>query len=197
MGCGTQVLIGLLALLVLGVIVHIFKGGLSSNFNSVDSVATGVAEVKNSDEAKVVKTWRYDEEQDEMTDAMAYWAGLTSDNTEYFDFPYDGGSQLNLWVRKHPKYGTDVIIKITKGQLLCNEYNGTNHVTVRFDDSPAKKYNTVEPTDISSDQLFLLGAKDFISRAKKAKTIKIEIPVFEEGDRVFKFTVDEPLKWEH
>ena len=40
-------------------------------------------------------------------------------------------------------------------------------------------------------------AKDFIAKAKTANTIKIETQFYQEGNRVFTFTADEPLKWEH
>ena len=95
------------------------------------------------------------------------------------------------------KYGNDVILTLSKGQLLSNEYNGTNYVTVRFDDDAPQKYYTNTPADGSSNVLFLNNAKKFIKRAKTAKTIKIQVPVYQEGTPIFTFKVDVPLTWEY
>ena len=197
MGAGKIILIVFACLIGLGLIANMCDESKSitslSNVNddSIKTVAREKLEKEN------VKTWEESSEKDEMTDAMTYWSTIRSDNSEQFEFPYHGGAYLDLWVRKSPKYGTDVYIKITTGQLLCSKYDGTNHVTVRFDDAPAKRYGTIEPADMSPDQLFLSNAKDFIAKAKKARTIKIEVPVYQEGNRVFIFKLDEPLKWEH
>ncbi len=197
MGAGKIILIILACLIGIGVI-----SSMCSRTDDNDLLSSvnddSIKQVARENLAKAnIKTWEESSEKDEMTDAMTYWASIKSDNTENFNFPYEGGSRLIIWVRKSSKYGNDVYIKITKGQLLSNKYNGTNYVSVRFDDAPAKKYSTVEPSDLSSDQLFLNNAKDFIANAKKAKTIKIEVPVYQEGNRVFIYRLDEPLKWEH
>lgn len=142
-----------------------------------------------------LKTWDYSTDVDEMNDSKSRFASLTSDNIVYFDFPYNGGSSLYLTVRYMKKYGTDVYIKISSGQFVCNEYEGTNYVRVRFDQGSAMKFTTNEPSDGSSDMLFLSNAKKFIRLAKKAKTIKIEAPFYQEGNNVFTFTVDKPLEW--
>lgn len=143
------------------------------------------------------KMWSYDEYVDEMTDKKDYYASLKSDNSHEFDFPYEGGSYGKITIRKSHQYGLDVYFNVTKGQLLCNEYNGTNYVTVRFDNKPAKKYYTTSAADGSSDILFLGNVKDFIYNAKKAKEIKIQVPVYNEGNPVFEFTVDSLLVWNH
>ena len=94
-------------------------------------------------------------------------------------------------VRQAKRSGTDVILGISKGQ-----FNG-QYVSVKFDDNAAKKYKAYSADDGSLDVLFIDNAKDFIAKAKTAKTIKIEAEFYQEGNRVFTFTADKPLKWEH
>ena len=178
--------------MLIGVIANI---GDNSNSNSqnrnsdsitVDSVETDDISTA-SQEYNQLKSWNYFTDTDEMNDSKSRFASLVSDNTVNFDFPYQGGSSLSLIVRYMKKYGTDVYIKISSGQFICNEYQGTNNVRVRFDDAAPIKFSTNEPSDGSSDMLFLNNAKKFIKLAKQAKTIKIEAPFYQEGNRIFTF----------
>ncbi len=150
---------------------------------------------KSSIEKEDEKGWEYSENIDEMTSSKTLFATIVSDNSEEFDFPYGGGSDLYLYVRTSKKFGKDVYIKISKGQFICSEYQGTNYVNVRFDEDAPMKFRTSEPSDGSADLLFLGNSTKFINRAKTAKTIKIEAPFFQEGWRVFTFTTDKPLVW--
>ena len=137
----------------------------------------------------------YDTQIDEMNDSKSKFASITSDNTVDFDFPYQGGSYLKITVRYTKKWGTDVYISISQGQFICNEYEGTDYVRVRFDSGKPMKFSTNEPSDGSSDMLFLSNTKKFISLAKKAKRIRIEAPFYQAGNQVFTFTVDKSLEW--
>lgn len=173
-----------------------------NKINSVDVETTAETNDLEVPEAKPViekdsTRWLVKESIDEMTDSKNVWKSLDSENLAYFSFPYDGGSSLNLCVRYMKKYGTDVILTITKGQLLSNEYNGTNYVTVRFDDDAPQRFYTNDAADGSNDYLFLRNARKFIKRAKTAKSIKIQVPVYQEGNPTFTFKVDVPLTWEY
>lgn len=154
---------------------------------AVDSIDSLDSEVKNG--------WNYESEIDEMDGSTTKRAIAVSSNIVEFDFPYNGGSTLGICVRKTRKYGTDVMISISKGQFVCSEYNGTNYVTVRFNNNAPIKFTTVEPSDYSNDLLFLQNPKKFIKLAKNAKTIKIEAPFFNEGLNVFTFKTKKPLVW--
>lgn len=57
------------------------------------------------------------------------------------------------------------------------------------------KFSTTEPSDGSSNMVFLSNPKKFINLAKKAKRILIEAPFYEEGNQIFTFTIDKPLEW--
>lgn len=140
------------------------------------------------------KKWYESEEINEMTDSKIIWKTISSDNVEYFHFPYNKGSRLSIVVMKN--YGTSVRLEINSGQIQCNKYNGTNYVYIRFDDDEPVHYSINEASSGRSDIVFLEKPTQFINRAKTAHMIKIEIPIFQEGLVFFKFTIDEPLVWE-
>lgn len=168
------------------------SAAVESVIDADSTESTAVAEP-----AEVVKkTWNTSTETDEMRGTTNIWTYIISDNVEYFDFPYNGGSTLRLDVRYMKKYGTDVMLSISKGQFGGNEYNGTNYVTFKFDDGDLKKYYFNTANDGSTDCIFLKKKSELISKLKKAKTIMIEAPFFDSGNKVFKFNVDEPLTWE-
>lgn len=139
------------------------------------------------------KTWSLQTKQDEMDDSKSYWYSLQSDNYANFDFPYEGDSYLTITVRWMKKYGYDVLLEITDGQMVGNEYNGTNYVRVRFDGGKVQKFYYNEPNDGSSNLVFLRNAQKFIEKCKNAKDIIIEQEFYQEGVHQFKFHVDEPL----
>lgn len=139
------------------------------------------------------KTWTLQTKQDEMDDSKSYWYSLQSDNYANFDFPYEGDSYLTITVRWMKKYGYDVLLEITDGQMVGNEYNGTNYVRVRFDGGKVQKFYYNEPNDGSSNLVFLRNAQKFIEKCKNAKDIIIEQEFYQEGVHQFKFHVDEPL----
>ena len=138
------------------------------------------------------KTWSLQTKQDEMDDSKSYWYSLQSDNYANFDFPYEGDSYLTITVRWMKKYGYDVLLEITDGQMVGNEYNGTNYVRVRFDGGKVQKFYYNEPNDGSSNLVFLRNAQKFIEKCKNAKDIIIEQEFYQEGVHQFKFHVDEP-----
>ena len=139
------------------------------------------------------KTWSLQTKQDEMDDSKSYWYSLQSDNYANFDFPYEGDSYLTITVRWMKKYGYDVLLEITDGQMVGNEYNGTNYVRVRFDGGKVQKFYYNEPNDGSSNLVFLRNAQKFIEKCNNAKDIIIEQEFYQEGVHQFKFHVDEPL----
>ena len=169
------------------------KEALANSGTSEDSA--NVASSMN-EQAQNIKTWKETESIDEMTEDRNIWKSITSDNSVDFEFPYNGGSTLTISVRYMKKYGTDVLLQISNGQILCNEYNGTNYATIKFDDEAPIKFTYTDSNDGSADIVFLKNTSKFISKAKKAKQIKVQLPFFQEGQKTFKFYVDEPLQWE-
>lgn len=140
------------------------------------------------------KTWSFSYETDEMTDSKNIWASLKSDNVLRQNSPYQGDTYAKITVRYMKKYGYDVIIEITKGQIIYSHVGG-NVLTIRFDSDEPRSYSFNSSADHDPKCVFLYNVKDFIKRAKKAKTIKLQIPVYHSGNPIFTFTVDEPLVW--
>ena len=120
---------------------------------------------------------------------------IVSTNTISLGFPYEGEQHANLYIREHPQHGKDVIVTIEKGQLLDSEYHGK--VLVRFDDDKPRSFSSVRAADLSSDTLFLRGGAFpvFVSRLKTAKTLRIEVPIYQAGNRMLVFDV-EGFIWE-
>ena len=137
--------------------------------------------------------WEYESKTDQMTNKRSAEASLTSDNTLNLDFPYNGAQKGFLVVRRHPQYGLDVIVAISKGQILCNTYDC--RISVRFDDGAPMKFGGSGPADHSSTSVFLEGPERFINLAKKAKKILVQINLFHNGSQVLEFSSPVPLEW--
>ena len=136
----------------------------------------------------------YYDEDDEMTDTKTRYARLVSDNSVTLDYPY-GECRLSCLIRKSAKYGTEVMLRISSGQFYGDAYNENNYVCIRFDSSRSVNYSFEESRDGSPEWIFLNNTQDFIRRAKRARSIKIEVPIFQEGRRLFRLTSDKPLEW--
>lgn len=161
-----------------------------------DSIAAEEARIADSIEfAQSQPHWIERTSQDDMTDETNVWMSILSDNQHEFEFPYNGGSRLQIDVRYRKQDGNQVILTLSKGQLQTTNYNGGNNVIVRFDDDDPMTFTTTEPADYSSSYLFLNNPRKFINRAKSANKIKIQVPVFDEGQPIFEFSPVEPLQW--
>lgn len=147
--------------------------------------------------AKVEKpkvTWEERKEKDDMYGTDNIWKSITSINSVGQEFPYDE-THAEITVRYMKKYGTDVIISIESGQIVGDEINGTNYIMAKFDNGSPRRYYYNTPADYSTDNVFIMKARDFIARCKKANNIILEIPIYQVGRPTFKFHVDEKLKW--
>ena len=159
--------------------------------SSTDSSATEDApEVKKGKKT----VWEYHQAIDEMTDKTTYYATIESENEVKFDFPYNGGSSLTLTIRDSPQYGKNIYIKISKGQFNYG-INGTN-IKVRFDDSEPITVHCNQPSDYSTDVLFLDNFNKVLNKIKESSTMKINAEFFSEGTRTFTFKT-EGLEWDH
>jgi hypothetical protein len=166
---------------------------------------TGNSEFETGDSILVVEdtvvsqeplsNWIYNETLDEMTDDTSYLAYTISENVANFDFPYNGGSNLVLYLRNDPQYGKHVFIKITQGQFNTSIIDGQT-IKVRFDSDKAFNVHCDGASDHSMDVLFLNGYKKLVDRMKTAKTMKVSVEFYNQGTHTFTFNV-ENLKWEH
>lgn len=136
--------------------------------------------------------WVYTDEADKMGRGSVKTATVQSSNEIAFDFPYTGAQRAGLELRRHPKYGNDVILFIEKGQFLCGLDDCT--VSVRFDEEKPQAYHATEPADHSTTVLFLSNYEGFVAKARRCKKVAIEAQFYQQGTKVFEFNI-EGLKW--
>lgn len=132
--------------------------------------------------------WNYSRDTDEMTGKVSAHAAVKSENTVEFDFPYNGAQHGQLTLRRHPRFGNDVMFSVERGQLLCPSYDGCS-VLVRFDDEAPATFSANPPSDNSNETIFISNYDRFVSRLRKAKTIRVSPKVYQEGNVVFTFDV--------
>ena len=132
--------------------------------------------------------WSYSSETDPMTGKASRWAVVQSENTVDFSFPYNGPQHASLTIRNHPSYGRDVILQIQEGQILCPSYDDCT-VRVRFDDGAAESWTAAGAADHSSTSVFIRSGARFLQRMRAAKVVRIQIPVYQEGNPAFEFRV--------
>ena len=140
------------------------------------------------------KNWQYATSKDEMRGIESKFATTVSTNTVDFDFPYNGGSKLILALRKRGS-DVDVMVSITKGQILCGVQNC--EAAFKFDGGAVQSITMSEPDNHSSDLLFIAYDKTeskIISQLKNSKKLVIELPFYQEGRKQFTFDVS-GLEW--
>lgn len=135
--------------------------------------------------------WRFSESTDRMTGKTTSSAELISENSLSLRFPYSGENYGHIEIRRSPRYGLDAMIGIRKGQILCHSYDCS--VLVRFDEKPPVRFSGAEPSDGSTNLIFVQPAAKFLALAKTAKRIQVEIELYQEGRQVLDFVANRPL----
>jgi hypothetical protein len=123
-----------------------------------------------------------------MTSKETRTARIVSENTVNFDFPYEGAQQGTLTLRTHPTYGRDVMLSIQEGQFLCRSYEDCT-IRVRFDEAQPERWRAIGPSDNSTTVLFLRNESRFVQKLRSAKIVRIQVPVYQEGEPMFEFEV--------
>ena len=136
----------------------------------------------------VGQQWSYGSQSDDMSGKKIRTARVTSTNSFDFDFPYSGRQQATLLIRRHPRWGSDVILSIEKGQILCHSFSSCP-IRVRFDDETAKTLTGTEPSDNSSESAFIPGYENFTRKLGNAKRVRIEFNVYQQGSVMAEFDV--------
>lgn len=144
--------------------------------------------------------WYVSYTNDEMRNTSTKFMGITSTNTEEFDFPYQGGSKLLITLRsdktelKPDQKPSDLKLKeamviISKGMFTCQSYDNC-FVSAKFDSNPIEKYTVLKPTDHSSNVFFIKNEKKFIKQIMESKKLIIEATFYKEGSKQFKFNLE-------
>lgn len=160
---------------------------------------TDEQEVKTTNElpSEPTSKWTYDESNDEMRGIKSKFASIESDNQVNFNFPYDGGSNLQITLRQKTNESTEVMFVINKGQYSCDTISDNCFASVKFDNQAIKEIELDGTTDHSSDTLFIKYSTDtdrFIHDISKSKALIIELPFYQEGNKQFKFSPS-GLEW--
>jgi hypothetical protein len=138
--------------------------------------------------------WQYVEESDPMTSKTTSSAILRSSSSLNLSAPYSGTNFGGLVVRKHPRYGTDVVFKIDQGQLMCSSISGCP-IKVRFDDGDPMNFSGTEAADHNPTVVFINEKQRFIAAASKAKHILVQVNIFHNGAPVIEFYTPNLLTW--
>jgi hypothetical protein len=161
----------------------------SSDSTSTDTSATASAKEAGTDNSS---KWSYKEKEDKMTSTKTHYASISSDNELEFEFPYNGGSNGTITLRKGAEE-LSVILGISKGQF--NTGVESTPIKVRFDDGKVLTYDCSESSDGSSDILFIPSEKKFIAKLKKSKKMIIQAEFYDAGLKEMEFTTA-GLKWD-
>ena len=137
--------------------------------------------------------WRYDEFPEKMGRGNIKIATTTSTNSGSFDSPYNGEQHADLTLRVHPEHGRDVMFSIARVQFLAGVGGCT--VVFRFDDDAPIELRGNEPTDHTTNVIFIDEYEKVVTSLKRAKRLRIEAPFYKEGNQVFDFNV-EGLEWD-
>lgn len=137
--------------------------------------------------------WKVTERTDAMTDQTIKTACATSSNRVYLDSPY-GPRGARLCVRQHPEFGRDVYLSLDgSGQILCRSYDGCT-VPVRFDDGEVQAFSANGPSDNSTETVFFVNEGRFITSAKAASRVRVQLEFYQNGSQTFDFPA-KGLEW--
>jgi|GEM_PF-1076160 len=172
--------------------------GCGKNNNAVNNISeenqipvdvSAVAE--ELEPLKPTTNWVYSESTDEMRGIDSRFASIDSDNQVQFDFPYDGGSNLRITLRKKTGESPEVMFVVSKGQYSCDTISDNCYASIKFDNKAVENIALASTSDYSSDVLFIkydTDINEFIRSLSKAKAVIIELPFYQEGAQQFKFS---------
>lgn len=167
---------------------------LVANADQMADDIDNAAAVNESPKAGI-DPWSYSTTEDKVRGSTTYFARTTSTNTVHQDPPYDSDTTMSMIVRKSVADGTNVVLTISSGQMMCPSYEGCSG-TVSFDGAKPERVTFSGPADNSSETIFVDGAKSFIAKLKKAKKVVVEKTLYQAGQPQFEFDVH-GLKWDH
>jgi hypothetical protein len=157
-----------------------------------DTAATAAA-TPSQPETSESEAWSYSEDVDKATSAKNYYAAVNANQLLNFPFPYDGGSTATLTIRNNDNKN-EVILTVSKGQFVASVDGGS--VKIGFDDARPVKYSASEPSDGSTNVLFIENSNKLIKKIKASQKVIIEAGFYESGLKTMDFNV-KGFKWEH
>ncbi len=163
--------------------------------NNKENTTENIAENETTIREKAPQTkWKYEENTNAMDDSKTYFASLEANEVMKFDFPYEGGVKIQLYLRNMSKKN-EVFLVISQGQFISSIL-GNKSILVRFDKNKAEKYNYIMPSDGSSETIFITQQSKFIKKLKQSQKLTVQCEFFNEGRRTLTFNT-KGLDWEH
>ena len=132
--------------------------------------------------------WTADESEAPMGRGTRETVTIQSDNEFELDSPYSGQQRATLILRKDPKYGHDVILRIERGQIVTG-VEGTS-IRVRFGNDPEQTFDASPSADYDSSVMFIRGYDRFLRGIKHSHMVSIEVPLYVAGEKVMTFKWD-------
>lgn len=162
----------------------------SYTVKSKPAVVVDVAEVKE----EVPDSWVYTDREDKMNSTTTYIARVNAKELMQFDFPYHGGTESSIMVRKNAS-GTDVMLIISQGQFITS-FTGDQYIKAKFGENKPKNYSISRSSDGSTEVVFINNDKNFIANLKANNTVIIEAEFYQEGIRQMEFNIQN-FEWNH
>lgn len=129
--------------------------------------------------------WQRRESEDELTGRPIVMRTAQSREPFTLGSPYQGLQHATLTLREHPQHGSDVMIGVERGQLLC-DFRGCN-VNIVFDRAEPVRWRANQAAAGISTTLFLRNHDRFVRRLERAQEVRIAVSIYREGTRTFVF----------
>lgn len=157
------------------------------------TAATATVETVAPSAPEPASDWSYHERVDPMTDGITSRACVTSKNKAQLTWPYTPAS-ADLCIRQSPKYGLDVFVALNgDGQIICRRSQDCT-IPIRFGDGSAQSFSGGNASDGSSNMVFVVNSQRFVTAAKSADTIRVQLTFYQAGDQVLEFET-KGLEW--
>ena len=153
-------------------------------------------EAVKSDETKLTapkSKWVYETQNDEMRAEESRYATLDAENTINLDFPY-GEQRGQILIRKSPKFGSDLLVGVPSGQILCRSFQDS-YISAKFDNGGIERFGCTDASDGTNNMVFLIDDRKFLQKLKRSKKLIVEAEFFQNGIQQMTFDTSN-LKWE-
>lgn len=171
-------------LYAIGTCTSKFAAPTPSNISNAEPAAV----VQTVVEEQTPNSWDYSNSVDDISAKQQRTAGIISNNKIDLKFPHEAGTTALILIRNHPRYGKEIIFRVTSGQLNC-QYDNC-YINLRFDDGPIIKNYVTEPADHSNNVYFLSNFKKTFNQIKKSKKMYVEVTFYRQGSFTFEFNTE-------
>lgn len=131
--------------------------------------------------------WTSNDSIDSMTGKTEFGVFAKSKNSVLLNRPY-GETQARLYVRNHPRFGKAVIFAADDGQISCRSYDPCK-ILIRIDDHQPIAFKGLNPSDGSSNVVFIDGFAKVSKLLANGSTAIVEAEFYRSGLQRFTFDI--------